>query len=565
MELLGASDYETVLRDGGLLYPFRIVECPLRTVWTTKGIPKYDGKWSLCVPDISHLQPGWVQVSHVVLRGFHDPSSSRGVPVLVCVNDPRFAVPVVEYALQWTDAGTRADGDCSVWKGVSPAPNEYVVMGDVVSGCKSDVLPPAGTIYAVRREFLVEVPHSRLRLICDDKGTKAKVDGSFWSGYMHVSICIPRSYESSAVGPDRVFWPTPVIAKTAERVYRMPYTECSAELTQMIDWDLRDVALNRRCVLMTHNSSALKKGTSFVANQQRDFLAQLHDGVRGFKLPIQFSFCNVGKEVARFMSSTMLKKRASSIGNQCAYVCHSGGISRLIDPSNEPLADFLRPARGFLDDHPDTVLLFALNVMGAGSYSKEEIHNTIAAAFEDAGLTDEIYEHSSPCAPWPSQASLVASLRRRIVVFIDEPHSPIAGLLFTKCHLIESRYKFCAVSEFNVDLDPEHDTPTLLSLHEGVVMLHHYLLGIASGSPSLAAQANEFRVLEGRIDWFMSHNSLIPSILQVDFYDIGDCFAAVNKLNYLWMGLKMLKALLRESRSASTSTSPSTDTTALTP
>ncbi|WP_207294251.1 Vps62-related protein [Pseudomonas sp. FW215-L1] len=150
-------------------------------IWDNTGSnSKPDSFWRPTpAPD---LLPGYFPLGDLVVSG-RDNINDRQVMAVVREGDPQNAEagkgPALsrpdDYQRVWSDSGSRANGDCSVWRPIPP--EGYVALGMVCSNDRNK--PSFNAVRCVGADLVVAA--SANALIWSDKGSGADRDFSTWS------------------------------------------------------------------------------------------------------------------------------------------------------------------------------------------------------------------------------------------------------------------------------------------------------------------------------------------------------------------------------------------------
>jgi hypothetical protein len=234
----------------------------------------------------------------------------------------------------------------------------------------------------------------------------------------------------------------------------------------------------------THNAMSNADEGWAGPNQQHGIARQLADGVRGLMLDTYY-----------FEGTTQL--------------CHS-----LCTLGKEPLVSGLAKIRTFLERHPTEVvsIIFESYISPADT----------AAAFAAAGL--EGYLHAqAPAAPWPTLGELVDT-GRRLLVFTDDggPGRP-PWYHYVWDHAWETHYSFARPEDMSCTINRGNAANPLF-------ILNHFLTQIF-GNPALAEQVNHDPFFVDRAEQCRDLSGRLPNFVTVDFYDIGNLFSVVDRLN----------------------------------
>ena len=244
--------------------------------------------------------------------------------------------------------------------------------------------------------------------------------------------------------------------------------------------ELCDRAVDEVTFPTTHNAMSAEEYGWLGPNQATGITGQLEDGVRGFLLDVY----DVDGE---------------------ALLCHANcGIGSM------PLAQGLGYFAAFLQDHPREVVVLLFE-----SYVDAEM---LTAELDAAGL--DAWQHPVG-EPWPTLGELIAS-DRRVLVFGQDADD---GVMHFYGHGWDTDYAAETPEDLSCDvLRGSRDNPLFL--------LNHFLTDPLA-SPDLAEQVNHDPFLSERASTCEAEARDRVTLLAVDFYEIGDLFSAVDRLNGL--------------------------------
>jgi hypothetical protein len=202
-------------------------------------------------------------------------------------------------------------------------------------------------------------------------------------------------------------------------------------------------------------------------------------------------------------------------GDSDIYMCHT-----LCELGATPLVEGLRDVRGFLDTHPDELVILFIQ--------DETTPADTVAVFDRAGLTRYAHVHERD-EPWPDLRELIASDERLLVMVESDPRGAPPwyhdGFALTQ----DTPYRFPSIAALR---PPPSCRPNRGSPNNPLFLMNHWIERV-NPSPGLAAQVNDRDLLVRRGRRCAAKRGLLPNIVAVDFYDEGDLLGAVDVLNRL--------------------------------
>ncbi len=239
---------------------------------------------------------------------------------------------------------------------------------------------------------------------------------------------------------------------------------------------------------MTHNAMSNAEAEWLLPNQRFGISRQLADGVRGLML-------DTYEEEGELLL--------------CHVYCSLG---------SQPLVDGLQEIATFLLDNPNEVVSII--------FENYITHEQTAGAFEQSGLIDYVYAHRIG-DQWPTLGSLIEA-DTRLVVFQEKlPLDPaIPWLMNVWDHAWETPFSFASPEELRCD--PNRGDPA-----NPLFLLNHFLTGPFGGSAEFAEMINYDPLFIDRANQCELEADARINFVAVDFYDIGDLFEVVDRLNGL--------------------------------
>lgn len=142
-------------------------------VWTDKGSDgKYDG--SFFRVDTSKIPAGYYALGDLSKQGHQDPTGIHAIAIVRAVAGDALKEPT-DYKEVWTDKGSDADQDVSVWEPIPPA--GYVAMGYITQ--QGHEKPSTDRIRCVKSNLVVAA--SVDEFIWDSRGSGSDEEFSTWS------------------------------------------------------------------------------------------------------------------------------------------------------------------------------------------------------------------------------------------------------------------------------------------------------------------------------------------------------------------------------------------------
>lgn len=236
----------------------------------------------------------------------------------------------------------------------------------------------------------------------------------------------------------------------------------------------------------THNAHASEDDRIAAANQYSSVDVQLTDGIRALMLD---TYEHEGEVV----------------------LCHGP-----CDFGHTPLVDTLVMLKTFLDANPNEVVLLLFEDYVTPAQTK--------AAFDEAGLTSLMYAHARS-QPWPTLGDLIDS-GQRVVAFAQNEGG---GEPDWYLDLFEHSWDTPYAARTREDLSCEHGRG---DREAPLFVLNHFLTNPLA-LPQLAAEVNHNPFLLDRARECQQASGRLPNVIAVDYYEVGDLFAAVDALNGL--------------------------------
>lgn len=286
----------------------------------------------------------------------------------------------------------------------------------------------------------------------------------------------------------------------------------------------------------THNSmAAADEDGWYLAEQPTGMVKSLDDGVRVFLVdtwygqataagsvvtaPVSFAAAQAaltkefGSEVVGSLQRTIDRvRREPGVGPVEPYFCHT-----VCEIGATKVLPVLNGVRAWMDRHPREVVTFFIQDTVTPADT--------AALFAQAGLADRAYEHNVG-KPWPTLRQLIES-RKTLVVLMENQSGGtkypwlMAGFEQTQ----DTPFSFATVNDFNCNKNRG-------SGDAQVLLVNHWLASFAHLVTN-AEKANAEAVLWPRVEQCRAQRRLMPTYVAVNWYNLGDLFAVVDRLNGL--------------------------------
>ena len=197
--------------------------------------------------------------------------------------------------------------------------------------------------------------------------------------------------------------------------------------------------------------------------------------------------------------------------------CHNPDLCFLGSLGHKEGLDIIKT---FLDQNPREVLTLI--------YENGMSGDAIAEDMEAVGLDDLAYRHNA-AQGWPTLGEMI-DIDQRLVVTIQDGSSSRNWVKNVWDVAWDTPYTFFASSDFSCNQNRG-------SRDNALFLLNHWLnskvpiLNIETPDEGKADQANAFDMLYGRATRCRQESGKLPNFVAVDFYDHGDLFAVVKRLN----------------------------------
>ena len=296
---------------------------------------------------------------------------------------------------------------------------------------------------------------------------------------------------------------------------------------------LCDVPFDEVVIPASHNSMSIADGTWFLAEQPKDMVESLDDGIRGLLVDTWYAQPTedggaltapeslagaeaalaetYGDEVVASVRRTIDRVRDEEpVGPSEPYFCHT--VCEIGATAMQPVMDRLN---GWMEANPREVVVLVIQ----DTVTPEDT----AAVLAQAGLAEKAYVHPGN-AEWPTLGEMIDS-NTRLVVFMEEEGG---GVDYPYLHqafdlIQDTEFTFETAEDFTCTLNRGSEDSPLFAVN-------HWLASF-SALISSAEEVNVYDVLKPRIDECEIERGRIPSLIAVNWYDRGDLFRVVNELN----------------------------------
>jgi hypothetical protein len=278
---------------------------------------------------------------------------------------------------------------------------------------------------------------------------------------------------------------------------------------------------------------SIADGTWFLAEQPKDMVESLDDGIRGLLVDTWYGQATddgraitgetslaaaeqqlvetYGRSVADSVQRTIDRvRRAEVTGEEQPFFCHT-----VCELGATPMLPTMQRLNTWLDQHPrDVVVLFIQDAVTPAD---------TAAVLEEAGLAAKAYVHPTG-AQWPTLRDMIDANKRLVVLMENEGGGSQYPYLHQGFDLVQdTEYTFKRAEDFTCTLKRGTPESPLLSIN-------HWLASFTA-LVSNAEAVNAYDVLRARVDECLTERGRTPSMIAVNWYDRGDLFRVVDELN----------------------------------
>jgi hypothetical protein len=271
----------------------------------------------------------------------------------------------------------------------------------------------------------------------------------------------------------------------------------------------------------------------FLAEQGVDILPQLDEGSRALLIDVWYgrdagggrvrtsarSYAEALEVSNEFLGPEVVQSALRVVdavapgdpqGPEALYMCHG-----LCETGATSFDDTLLDIRTWLNTRPDEVVTIFIEDHDAAD---------VGASVDAAGLADYLYTPVKG-EPFATLGDMIRSGRRLVVMLEEGDGRPVGypwlvnGFEFVQ----ETPYTFPTVESFSCEKNRgDADAP--------LFQINHWLSGFTS-LVSDAEQVNTADVLGTRVEQCRAERGLQPTFVAVNYADIGDLMAVVDRLN----------------------------------
>ncbi|MGD9890853.1 MAG: hypothetical protein AB7U18_06125 [Dehalococcoidia bacterium] len=296
--------------------------------------------------------------------------------------------------------------------------------------------------------------------------------------------------------------------------------------------ELCDRTLPEVAFAATHNSiSAAREPGWYFASHDGGILAQLQAGIRGFLIDTHYGFegqSGVATDLsnpqqraqiesqldpAMIDAANRLSSRRSGVRSGTpreVFLCHGFcelGATRL-DTALGQVYDFLK-------ENPNEVIILFFE-----DYVSPE---DTEAAFVRSRLIDYVYTHE-PDAAWPTLEEMIQRDQRVLVLSEKVGDNPNPAWYHDGFALAqETPFAFKRAEDFNC-------LPNRGNSENPLFVVNHFLDRMPP-APSDSAVVNAYALLLARARQCHDERQRVPTILAINFYEIGDLLRVVDAIN----------------------------------
>lgn len=297
--------------------------------------------------------------------------------------------------------------------------------------------------------------------------------------------------------------------------------------------ELCDKPFNEVVIAASHNSMSVADGNWYLAEQPKDMVSSLDDGIRGLLVDTWYGIpasngraitaprsvanaeaelrAEYGQQVVDSVQRTIDRVRsATPTGEEQPYFCHT--VCELGATAMKPEMQRLNT---WLEEHPrNVVVLFLQDTVTPADTDK---------VLRETGLADRAYVHVDG-QPWPTLGQMIDQGKQVFVLMENQG----GGTEFPYLHqgfdvVQDTEYTFDQASDFTCTLKRGQADSPMLNINHWLASFAHLV--------SNAEKVNTYEALKARVEECEKVRDLAPTMISVNWYDKGDLFRVVNELN----------------------------------
>ena len=297
--------------------------------------------------------------------------------------------------------------------------------------------------------------------------------------------------------------------------------------------ELCDKPFSEVVIAASHNSMSVADGNWYLAEQPKDMVSSLDDGIRGLLVDTWYGIpasngraitaprsvanaeaelrAEYGQQVVDSVQRTIDRVRsATPTGEEQPYFCHT--VCELGATAMKPEMQRLN---AWLEEHPrNVVVLFLQDTVTPADTDK---------VLRETGLADRAYVHVDG-QPWPTLGQMIDQGKQVFVLMENQG----GGAEFPYLHqgfdvVQDTEYTFNEASDFTCTLKRGQPDSPMFNVNHWLASFAHLV--------SNAEKVNTYEALMDRVKECDQVRDRAPSMISVNWYDKGDLFQVVNELN----------------------------------
>ncbi len=237
----------------------------------------------------------------------------------------------------------------------------------------------------------------------------------------------------------------------------------------------------------THNSFACADNDFTLPNQSRCIEQQLEDGIRGLML-----------DVYKVDSSIVVYHSFAAWGTT-------------------PLSDIMTSIKNFLDENPTEII----SIIFQSSILPSDIEDMLI----EVDLMTYLHNHTLGTT-WATLQEMIDA-NERLVIFSETDNGIPEQTWhhYAWAHIFDTDYSYNAPEDFHCGVNRGDTTNALYLVNHWITTM------IGVGDSTYASTVNSNPFLLDRLRSCQEERGRMPNFVGVDFYHIGDLFAAIDSLN----------------------------------